>query len=124
MKNIGKNIIAATAIITATAGTTTAAEPDHKATQAEITDMVLDELQQRNSRAKAYYRDVQAAEGAAIDRLSGGGPSSIKPKDSTIKEDMEAAEIPIKYDNSIDRNRAPGFIQMFIDAWDFITGWI
>lgn len=104
--NITRSIITA-AMIAATSAAAT--ETEKVPSQAEITDMVLNELNQRASKDRADRVEASAAAGYVKDAMS------VPAKDRTAGTD-----IVIEYDKGIDRNKSAGFIQAISDAVSFI----
>lgn len=134
----GKSIIVAAIIMAA--GTATAAEPD-RMSDGEITDAVIREAKRRakadrEARAEAaekdrfYIRDTMKGknrlEGTDAKITTSGNYNAIQlPKAAKAHKDEQPEEFEVQYEPSIvdRRNNAPGFIQIIIDAWDFLTGW-
>lgn len=147
--NTTTKTIAIAAIIAVTSTGTFAEEPQ-QLTQGQVTDMVLEELQQRSNEAFYYQNEVQGAEEAALDRMHGRTPSAPKEYTSvTTKGDVYikgAMELTKKQNqqtqtqqftpahNQADdfkiedvpsdrwRTYTPGFIQAFVDFGDWISG--
>ena len=142
-------IVIITIIIMATTAAMIAEEPQ-QLTQGQVTDIVLEELQQRSNEAFYYQNEVQGAEEAALDRMHRRTPSAPKEYTSvTTKGDVYikvAMELTKKQNqqtqtqqftpahNKADdfkiedvpnyrwRTYTPGFIQAFVDFGDWISG--
>ena len=117
-------IVIITIIIMATTAAMIAEEPQ-QITQGQVTDMVLDELQQRSNEAFYYHNAVQGAECAAIDRISGVDKSNIENGSehadmgkALAVSDFKIEDVP----NDSWRTYTSGFIQAFVDFGDWISG--